>query len=121
MSKTTKRTGKPADPAKLAARVVTEHLARDTGDQLFDDEIAEPGIDKLLDALEEALPEHQRKDVLSLDQICAMQQAIKAASPEPLRAQFWALGEWYNLDASLRQEAGYLLGLEMGRRVSGAR
>jgi len=120
MPQTTKRTAQRADPAKLAARIVAEHVGRDTGDQLFDDELAEPGRDKLLDALKGQLPDHARKDLLSLDQVCAMQKAIGQALPESLRAQFRALGEWYNLTGSLRQEAAYLLGIEMGRRLGGA-
>lgn len=102
----------------LAGAFVKEQLAAmvDPGDWIVEGQFGD-----VVDALLAELPDHVRKRVMTLDQECECYDRIKAALSTGLQEELFLLNEWKGIHAVSQAEAGFIVGLEVGRRLGGAK
>jgi hypothetical protein len=111
-----------ASPERIAAQIACGQFEIDLS-EIYASMLDHPRFNALVEALLDDNPDRVRQHILTLNQECELYDQIKDASPENLRSQLWLLNEWNNLEMSAHQEAGFLMGVEIGRRLgkTGAR
>lgn len=107
------------NPVTIARALVQGRVDNVLGD--LTSWVEDESYDDLEEALLSELPEHCREDVMTLDEEVATFARIRDGLSPELQADLIRLNEWKDLICSVRQQAGSLVGLEMGRRIAGVR
>ncbi|CAN5851063.1 hypothetical protein BH18ACI5_BH18ACI5_04480 [soil metagenome] len=101
-------------PAAIARQLVSSHI----NDFLSDDLTAwleNEHFDSLQRALYAAKARHT--EVLTLKQVVQLQTEIQNVLPPDIVRTFIRLSDWTNVERLIAMETGFLIGLEMGRRL----
>ena len=77
--------------------------------------------DALHDAIAAQLPDHQKRDVRTLQQRVEMYERIYDQLPSKAQTELARYEESKDCESTIRQEAAFLLGVALGRRLERAR
>jgi hypothetical protein len=75
--------------------------------------------DQFPELVEALLTEYGRDRVLTSSQEVELYDRVMAALPKDLQESLFRFNQWKDLDQVVRQEAGFLLGVQVGRRLKG--